>query len=66
MRSLRKVCAVLVLTRAFALTVSADGGVCGEISCPKTAPPQTAVTGDIECPVLELAVSFIQAVLALS
>ncbi len=67
MRSLRKVCAALVLTCAFALSVSADGGVCGEISCPKTIAPQTTITGDIECGGLTgIAVSLLQSVLPLS
>lgn len=66
MKSLRKICVALVLTCVFALSVSADGGICGEISCPKTAAPQATVTGEIECDGLQLAVSFIQAVLSLS
>lgn len=66
MRSLKKICAAVVLTCAFALSVLADNGACGEISCPRTATPQATVTGEIECDVLQLAMSFIQAVLSLS
>jgi hypothetical protein len=68
MRYLREVCGVIVLACVFTLSTQA-----GEISCPGlTEPPppppppmEAATAGEIECGVLEAALSIIQSVLAL-
>ncbi|MEA2174406.1 MAG: hypothetical protein QOD00_1998 [Blastocatellia bacterium] len=65
MKYLKKVCAVLVLTCAFAVSALADGK-CGEISCPGVAKPVATVTGETAYSMTEITVGLIQAVLSLA
>jgi hypothetical protein len=64
MKNLRQFCAAVLLCAALAVPALAD---CGDVSCGLTStPPPPSVKGDMNYPVTQLAVSFIQTALSLS